>query len=160
MIAVPWLDGARAPWWQDNARAGFVGIGSSHDAGDLARAAIESVAFEVDRCLAAVRPGEGHAEGLSLGGAGAAVPLWVEVLTSITGLPATRRRSGEAASAGAALLGSRALGLGLTLDRLDPVEASVTPEPAEIARYAELHAVFDRAAAALIGLERYPDAAP
>ena len=27
VIAVPWLDGARAPWWRDDARAGFVGLG-------------------------------------------------------------------------------------------------------------------------------------
>ena len=28
VIAVPWLDGARAPWWRDDARAGFVGLGA------------------------------------------------------------------------------------------------------------------------------------
>ena len=27
VVAVPWLDGARAPWWRDDARAGFVGLG-------------------------------------------------------------------------------------------------------------------------------------
>ena len=27
VVAVPWLDGARAPWWRDDARAGFMGLG-------------------------------------------------------------------------------------------------------------------------------------
>ena len=57
VVAVPWLDGARAPWWRDDARAGFVGLASAHDAGDLARAVLESVAWEVERCLVAVTSG-------------------------------------------------------------------------------------------------------
>ena len=32
VVAVPWLDGARAPWWRDDARAGFVGLGAAHGA--------------------------------------------------------------------------------------------------------------------------------
>jgi xylulokinase len=147
VMAVPWLDGARAPWWRDDARAGFVGLASAHDAGDLARAVIESVAWEVARCLEAVtsgRPGGEPAVGLTLGGAGAGIPLWVEVLTAVTGLPATRRRSGEAASAGAALLAARALGMELPLDRLDPVVAEIEPDPEAAARYRELRADVDR----------------
>ena len=38
---------------------------------------------------------------------GAAIPVWIEVLTGVTGLPVQRRRSGQAASAGAALLAAR-----------------------------------------------------
>jgi xylulokinase len=155
VVAVPWLDGARAPWWRDDARAGFVGLASGHDAGDLARAAMESVAFDVDRCLAAVtaNPVGGRPPvGLTLGGAGTGVPLWVAVLTAVTGLPATRRRSGEAASAGAALLGAAALGRDLPLDRLDPVVAEAAPDPAGVARYRELRPVADRVAGTLIEL--------
>ena len=47
VVAVPWLDGARAPWWRDDARAGFMGLGAAHGASDLARAVIESVAWDV-----------------------------------------------------------------------------------------------------------------
>ena len=49
VVAVPWLDGARAPWWRDDARAGFMGLGAAHGASDLARAVIESVAWDVLR---------------------------------------------------------------------------------------------------------------
>jgi sugar (pentulose or hexulose) kinase len=57
------------------------------------------------------------------------------VLTSILGIPAVRHRSGEAASAGAALLAGRALGMELTLDQLDPVEAVITPDPSTVELY-------------------------
>ena len=38
------------PWWRDDARAGFMGLGAAHGAADLARAVIESVAWDVLRC--------------------------------------------------------------------------------------------------------------
>lgn len=155
VVAVPWLDGARAPWWRDDARAGFVGLASAHDAGDLARAVMEAVAWEVARCLEAVTSGRGGDEpvaGLTLGGAGTGIPLWVTILTSVTGLPATRRRSGEAASAGAAMLAARALGMELPLDRLDPVVAEVEPDPAAVERYRELRVTADRVAAVALDL--------
>ncbi len=38
VLAVPWLDGARAPWWRDDARAGFMGLSAAHEPKDLARA--------------------------------------------------------------------------------------------------------------------------
>ncbi|MGP8058196.1 MAG: xylulokinase [Acidimicrobiales bacterium] len=155
VVAVPWLDGARAPWWRDDARAGFVGLASAHDAGDLARATIESVAWEVARCLQMVtegRPGGAPATGLTLGGVGTGIALWVEVLTSVTGLPATRRRSGEAASAGAALLAARACGLDLPLDRFDPVDDEIVPDPAAEARYRELEPLAERVAGAVVDL--------
>jgi len=156
VVAVPWLDGARAPWWRDSARAGFVGLASAHDAGDLARAVIESVASEVVRCLETVtsgRPGGERALGLTLGGAGTGIPLWVEVLTAMTGLPATRRRSGEAASAGAALLAARALGMELPLDRLDPLVAETEPDPEAVARYRELRPTVDQVTAVAVDLK-------
>ncbi len=57
VTAVPWLDGARAPWWRDDARAGFVGLGAVHGADDLSRAVIESVAWDVLRCMEVVTAG-------------------------------------------------------------------------------------------------------
>ncbi len=152
VVVLPWLDGARAPWWCDGARAAVVGLSSAHDAGDLARAVVESVAREVARCLAALADLDGRATALALGGAGTSLDLWVEVLTATTGLPATRRRSGEAASAGAALLAARALGEGRDLDALDPPAATVGPDPAAADRYRELGPAAERAAAAVLSL--------
>jgi xylulokinase len=153
VIAVPWLDGARAPWWRDDARAGFVGLGAAHNASDLSRAVIESVAWDVLRCMEVVtagRLGGSTAHGVTLGGAGSGLPLWVEVLTTVLGVPATRRRSGEAASAGAALLAGKALGLGLSLEQLDPVDAVITPDPEAVNVYRRLRPQVDHVADAVL----------
>jgi xylulokinase len=156
-VALPWFGGARAPWWRDRARGGFVGLSFDHDAGHLARAVVESVAWEVLRCLraaGAVPPdGPVPATSLWLTGDHAAVAPWPDVVTAVTGLPARRRRSGQAASAGAALLAARATGADYDLERLDPMVATVLPDQSDVARYAYLRTEAEAAAAAVIGLE-------
>ncbi len=77
------------------------------------------------------------------------------------GVPATRHRSGEAASAGAALLAGRALGMGLTLEQLDPVEAVIEPDPEAVAVYRGMRPMVDYVAeAVLTATESLPGAAP
>jgi sugar (pentulose or hexulose) kinase len=100
--------------------------------------------------VTAGRLGGSTAQGVTLGGAGTGLPLWVEVLTSVLGIPATRHRSGEAASAGAALLAGRALGLDLHLTELDPVEAVITPDPAAVALYRTLRPQVEHVATAVL----------
>jgi sugar (pentulose or hexulose) kinase len=90
------------------------------------------------------------AAGVTLGGAGTGLPVWVEVLTSVLGVPATRRRSGEAASAGAALLAGKALAMGLSLDTLDPVAAVIEPDPVGVEVYRSLRPQVDHVAAAVL----------
>ena len=105
------------------------------------------------RCLQVVtagRVGGGPAVGLTLGGAGSGIPLWLEVLTAITALPAARRRSGEAASAGAALLAAKACDLPLSLESLDPLEAEIEPDPTTVAAYRALQPAVERVTATLL----------
>ncbi len=153
VVAVPWLDGARAPWWRDDARAGFMGLGAAHGPADLARAVMESVAWDVLRVMEVVtvgRLGGSSAEGVTLGGSGSRLPVWVEVLTAVLAVPAIRHRSGEAASAGAALLAGRALGMGLTLEQLDPVQDVIQPDPAAVEVYRNQRPMADHVALAVL----------
>jgi sugar (pentulose or hexulose) kinase len=159
VTAVPWLGGARAPWWRPGAAGGFVGLSDTHGPADLARAVFESVARDIQRCLGRMAgrcpPGPGLV-GLGLAGGGATTSAWVEVLTGVTGLPARWRRSGQAASAGAALLGSRALGEGWDLEDMDPVVGRTEPDAGTVRRYGDLADHADRIATSLVGLEPPP----
>jgi sugar (pentulose or hexulose) kinase len=148
IVALPWLGGARAPWWRD-ASAAFVGLSAVHNSGDLARAAMESVAWDVARCLAAL---ESRPTSLSLAGAGSDVPLWQCIITAVTGLTGSLRRSAEAASAGAAVLAGRGAEFPLDIDLINPAVAEVRPDPAAAECYERLRPVVDRVAEAVIGL--------
>ncbi len=163
VVAAPWLDGARAPWWRPGAAAGLVGVGPAHGPADMARALFESVAWDVVRALEAMamrRPGGPPVAGLTLAGSGASMPVWRDVLTGIAGVPATHRRSGQAASAGAARLAAGAIGLDWTLDVLDPVAGRTDPRPDRAARYRQLRARADSVAATLVALDPAPTEGP
>jgi xylulokinase len=157
VTAAPWLDGARAPWWRPDVGAAFVGLSSAHGLPDLARAVFESVAWEVQRCLEAIahrRPAGSAVEGLALAGSGASVPVWTEVLTGVTGRPVTGRRSGQAASMGAAVLAAAAVGVDFHLDVVDPVDVVLIPDLTAVERYVALRPAADQVAGAVIGLAR------
>jgi sugar (pentulose or hexulose) kinase len=85
---------------------------------------------------------------------GSQLELWPEVLSPVTGLPVRGRRSGLAAAAGAALIGSTGLGMDLDLDLMDPAGPEVIADPELVGIYEELRLVSDRAAEAVLGLGR------
>lgn len=145
VIALPWLGGARAPWWRADVGAVFSGLGPGHDRADLARAAIEGVAFDVARCL------PGQVDRLVLAGGGAVSEAWAMILGSVTGLPVILRRSPEAASAGAALLTAGAgTSVELTVDNANAVVKEVWPDVTAVAAYAEIRQRSDVAAQAVM----------
>ena len=153
VLAVPWLDGARAPWWRDDARAGFMGLGAAHGPSDLARAVMEAVAWDVLRVMEVVtvgRLGGSSAAGVTLGGAGTGLPVWVGVLTSVLGVPATRRKSGEAASAGAALLAGKALGHGPHPRQARPGGGVIEPDADAVEVYRGMRPQVDHVAMSVL----------
>lgn len=152
VLVMPWLGGARAPWWRD-ACASAVGLRADTELGDLARAAIEGVAFDVGRCLEAACLVEGGArpEALALAG-GSSIDVWVEVLTGVTGLPAVSRRYGEAASTGAALLAARAVGIDTDLEEMNPIASRADPDPRVVERYTEVRPIADQVAGSMISV--------
>ncbi len=159
LVATPWLDGARAPWWKPEAAAAFVGLGPAHGPDDLARALFEAVGWDVARCLEAVaarRPAGPPATELVLAGSGAASGAWLEVLTGITGLAVSYRRSGQAASAGAARLAAMAVDLDWDLDRADPTVRRVEPEETRTDRYRRLRRRADAVATRIVDLDPAP----
>jgi sugar (pentulose or hexulose) kinase len=149
VVALPWLHGARGPWWQPDARAAFVGLTRAHGAGDMARAIVDAVALDVARCIDLVGPSVGA---LALAGGGAGSPLWREVVGAATGRPVIRRAIDDAASVGARLVVAAARGETVTVDDLSGVVDEVRPDPALVERYAALRAETDSVARAVLAL--------
>ncbi|MGZ4152205.1 MAG: xylulokinase [Actinomycetota bacterium] len=150
LLALAWLGGARAPWWQPRAGLTFTGLSPAHTPAHLARALVEGVAFDAARCLERTAP---DAVELALAGAGVSIPLWRHVLAGVSSRPVVTRRHGEAASAGAAIVTGRALGMELDPDVLDPVGQREHPFDSDVVAYADLrmrHEMFARATIELV----------
>lgn len=149
VLALPWLYGARAPWWQLDAHGAFAGLTGSSGPGELARAVVESVAYDVARCLELIAP---DATEVVLAGGGAKGQLWREILAATTGRSLVRRAVDDAASTGARLIVGEATGEPMDLDALNPVVARDDPDPDLQDRYLDARAESEALARAILDL--------
>ncbi len=150
VVALPWLHGARGPWWRSDTQAAFLGLTSAHGPADLARATIEAVGLDVARCIDLLGI---DAEILALAGAGAGNALWRTVLSSATARPWNRRRHDDAASVGARLIVAAALEEAIDLDAINPVVESDEADPDLVATYCQVRRASDTAARAVLAID-------
>jgi xylulokinase len=148
-LALPWLSGARGPWWQPDARAAFVGLTDAHGPADLARAILEGVAFDVARCVTLVAPA---ATEIVAAGRGTSHGIWRTVLAAATQRAVVRRAVDDAASVGARIVVASALGEDTAVDGLNAVVEREVPDPALVAVYRRVREESDAAAAAVLGI--------
>jgi glycerol kinase len=135
---LPGLAGIGAPWWRPNARAVISGIYGGTTRDNVARAALEGIAWRVADVVAAIRE-TAPVDTLRVDGGLTNEPLMLQLQADMIGAPV------EAAGADATVLGSAALaGLGagvidsLTdLPEMLPADRRVEPEREEDWRTAE-----------------------
>jgi xylulokinase len=149
VLALPWLHGARAPWWQPDAHAAFAGLTGASGPGELARAVVESVAYDVTRCLELIAP---EATEIAVAGGGAKSQLWRDILAAATGRSIVRRAVDDAASAGARLIVGEATGTPVDLDTLNPIVARDEADPDLQERYLETRKDSEALARAVLDL--------
>lgn len=151
LVALPWLNGARAPWWEPDARGAFVGISASTTSAEMARALFEAVAVEVTRCLEAVAPPAG-VEAVRVVGTGAGLGPWIDILAAACDRPVLLPRVSEAASVGALVLTASALGSPLDPSQVNPIGSERSPDRSHVAAYAQLRSASDRIAEEVVAL--------
>jgi xylulokinase len=155
VLALPWLAGARGPWWRADARAAFVGLTDAHGPAELTRAVIEGIAFDVARCLELIAPARAE---IAVAGAGAGHDLWRRVLGATSALPVVRRAVDDAASVGARVIVADATGESLVLDAMNPVVEREPPDAELVQAYRPVRAASDAAADAV--LDRFEGVRP
>ena len=128
----PYLSGERTPHNDSSIRGGFTGIDVSHDAGDMARAVMEGVAFSLRDSLEALRStGLSLTSALAIGG-GTRSDLWTQILATALDLPLQRPAQGDF---GAALGAARLAICGVTGAAPDtimtppPLQDTIDPNP-------------------------------
>jgi xylulokinase len=153
VLCLPYLLGERSPHWNPQARGAFVGLSMAHGRGEMIRAVLEGVAFNMRWILDVLRS-EGIAiESMRVIGGGARSPLWRQILADIYGLPLLQPQLDSAAtSLGAAIAGG--IGVGLfpdfnVVNKLIPVEPAEQPDPTRAARYERMYQLFQQTYAVL-----------
>jgi xylulokinase len=153
LLFLPYLLGERSPHWNPLARGAFVGLAMPNGRGELARAVLEGVAFNLRAILDVLRDQDITVEAMRLLGGGGKSALWRQILADVYGLPIEQVALPASATAlGAAIAGG--VGVGIYPDysvarRLAPVARIDRPNPATQARYAALYALFQQSYTAL-----------
>jgi glycerol kinase len=116
---VPAFAGLGAPHWDAYARGTIVGITRGTTAGHIARAAVESIAFQVADLLTAVRDDAGiDLKELRVDGGAAANDALLQFQADLLGVPVVRPEVTETTALGAAYLAGLAVGFWDSTDAL------------------------------------------
>jgi xylulokinase len=157
VLALPYLEGERAPRWNRELRAELVGLSSEHTPADVARALLESTAYglaHIARELAA----QGVAtDRVVVAGSPSRSALWSKIKASVLEVPVEVPEHPELAAYGAALAAGAAAGwwpqpgAGNAGDWPRPATTVVEPEPCAAYRagYEQFVALGDDAVARL-----------
>lgn len=123
LIFAPYLAGERMPHNDPHATASFTGLTSSHDIGDMARAVMEGVAFNLREILDITRSTGLPVDEMRVIGGGARSDVWTQILADVYAMPVARMESAEGTAIGAALLA--AVGAGAFASVRDATDACV-----------------------------------
>jgi glycerol kinase len=152
VVFVPAFTGLGAPYWNAEARGAIVGITRGTTVAHIARAALESIAFQSAALLQAMSAGHGENTGgqvteLRVDGGACVNNLLMQFQADLLGIPVVRPQVTETTALGAAYLAGLATGVWASLDELAAqwqVERRFIPTmPRE--RAAELMARWERA---------------
>lgn len=151
LICLPWFQGERTPLMDPDARGAYIGLSLRHTTGHLFRATLEGTAyaarhnFEVMTEMGAT-PGR-----LVAVGGGTQNPLWLQVISDVTGVPQHIPARTIGASFGDAFMAGLGSGIVPALDALDRdwvrIVDTVMPNPTTRPLYDELYGIY---------LELYP----
>ncbi|GGU49126.1 gluconokinase [Lentzea flava] len=146
LVALPYLLGERAPWWDPTAHAALLGLRREHTPQQITKALVEGVCQQLALVLDAVP----HVESLRITGGAFRAPIWAQTLASTLGMPLHLTEDTGGSAVGAALLAWRALGEieSLTADLVQPVR-TITPDENAITRYAKARPFVAKAYRAL-----------
>lgn len=128
LLLVPYWNSAMNPYWDASASGVILGLRGSHTPIQLYRAILEGIGFELRLEIEGVETALRHPiESLVVMGGGARSAGWCQIIADITGKPAVRLATEEAAALGAGIL--VAAGSGLYTDIAQAAQAMSRRSP-------------------------------
>ena len=120
VFLVPAFDGLGAPHWNPNARGTLVGLTRDTNAGHLARASLEGIAYQTRDALKAMEADSGiPISELRVDGEGTSNRLLMQFQSDILGVPVSCPKAPETRALGAAYLAGLAVGYWSGQDEID-----------------------------------------
>ncbi|WP_136658671.1 FGGY family carbohydrate kinase [Nitratireductor sp. XY-223] len=141
-IFLPHLHGERAPVWNADARALFLGIEERTSGADMARAVYEGVAFSARLLLQSLEASAGiENDAINCGGGGFQTEIWNQIRANVLGRQCRRLAVKDPGVLGAAGLAGWAIemhpDLSAIFRQITRFDRTYEPDP-------EMHALYDR----------------
>ena len=149
LLFLPYLMGERSPRWNDKAKATFLGLTMDHTRGDILRAVMEGVGYNLDIILKVFDKNAEKINELMLVGGGARTNCWQTILSDIFGLPLLIPENlEEATSMGAAITAGVGVGIFENFDsafKFINVKKKCSPNPENAPKYGKMKVLFEEA---------------
>ena len=140
LFFLPHLTGSGTPWCDTASRGALLGLTMDTGRGDVARAILESLTFELALNLETMETAGLAISKIVAAGGGASSPVWLQLKADILNRPVTVPGNPEAGSLGAAILAGGAAGLwepAVSAGRLVREKQTIDPEPEQVRIYAQ-----------------------
>ena len=118
VMFVPAFTGLGAPYWNTDVRGAIVGLTRGSTVAHIARAALESIAFQSAALLLAMSRDTGAVSELRVDGGACVNDLLMQFQADLLGIPVVRPQVTETTALGAAYLAGLAVGVWRDLDQL------------------------------------------
>ena len=144
LIFLPYVNGERAPLWNQNARGSFIGMSIAHQKHHFIRAVLEGISLNLYQIGQSLDRLAGSAEKLYVNGGLARSPLWTQMVADIFGKPVYLPESHHSAAWGAAWVMLVSAGLADSFESIKkniPMKGIIMPDEERHGRYM---AVYDR----------------
>ncbi len=151
-LFLPQLQGERAPLWDADLRAAFLGVSRATQQGDFARAVYEGVAMAARMGLETLQTSANVSSDVILcGGGGFRSAPWNQIRADILGAELRVLASGEPGVLGAAMMAAVGAGhfprIADALGALAVYDRTYAPDPGQAARSKDLYAIYREAIA-------------
>ncbi|MGE4484635.1 MAG: FGGY-family carbohydrate kinase [Oscillospiraceae bacterium] len=153
LLYLPYLLGERSPRWNREAKGSFVGLSMTTARDDILRSVLEGVGYNLKVIMDIMEQSVPIGDVIAIGG-GAKSDVWLQILSDIWQKPlSVPRYLEEATSLGAAVCAG--VGTGIfkdfsVIERLNPIERKIIPNPQTREIYNKLFAAFNEAYDGLI----------
>lgn len=150
---LPFLEGASTPYHQPEARAAFVGLSSSHGTGDMIRAVLEGVAYNIRECIDLFEAQGAEIHEVRIGEGGSRIQQWCQIIADVANRPVRLLAEMDASALGAAALacaGATGEPVGVVADRVVSLAGGFVPDPAAVKVYEETFHVYQEAVGRLM----------
>ena len=147
LLFIPYINGERAPVWNQKARGNFFGLSITHKREHLVRAVLEGIVFNLFKIGKSLEEIAGKPKTISVNGGLSKSPLWVQIMADVFGQEIQLAETHHAAAWGAAWTALVAIEEEIsftTIKQHIPIEGRIEPNMEAHERYMEIFKKYNR----------------